>query len=127
MIVSPTRDRFVVQRKDSGYEPPRCVTFFGGAIEGGEDEREAIERELREELGRWTAEVIFGQGLVSFGSVGDFSVFECLAQDATIDWISRQPVYEGESAEICLRVDLRDLPWIESVRAVVEAYLVRYS
>lgn len=116
-------EKFIVQRKDDTYSRPRAIALFGGAIEPEEYDDVAIERELLEELGRTTCDMLRHAGLRRFGWVGPFSVFEIVVDDDVIEAIAAQFVFEGERAEIAMRHELLDLPWLDELRPVVDAYL----
>lgn len=51
-LIHDRRGRFLLQHRDNmaGIIEPDCWSFFGGGVEEGETLREALERELREEL-----------------------------------------------------------------------------
>lgn len=61
-ITNPSKTRFLIQRKDSGYKHAnqhRTICFFGGHVESKETPLEAIKREVLEEIGHQpTVEVI---------------------------------------------------------------------
>jgi 8-oxo-dGTP pyrophosphatase MutT (NUDIX family) len=52
-VVAVVRDgnRFLVIRRSQSVRAPGAYCFPGGAIEAGEDEEQALRREMREELG----------------------------------------------------------------------------
>ncbi len=53
IVTDSNKDWFYIQQKDDTYpfiEYRLCYSFFGGAIEAGENELGALERELSEEL-----------------------------------------------------------------------------
>ena len=129
IVRNPAATRFYVQQKDAAYRPhPRGYSLFGGAIEPGEALHEALARELAEELGS-TAQLLLAAGpaLVSEARVGPtkfrFSLFEVVLDDPLLDTLARAPVYEGERGVVVTREQLRALPFVWGLEAVVLAYL----
>lgn len=129
IVRNPAATRFDVQQKDAAYRPhPRGYSLFGGAIEPDESPLEALARELDEELGEAAQLLLAARpALVSETRVGPsefrFSLFEVVLADALLDTLARAPVYEGERGAVVSRQQLRSLPFIWGLQAVVLAYL----
>ncbi len=80
-------DRFLMtQRYDSDPSWPGCWEFPGGKVEPGESDGDALERELREELG---VEVQAGERFLRVevprpdGRLLDFRVLRCVLRSGT--------------------------------------------
>ena len=121
--------RFYLQQKDAQYRPyPLAYSLFGGASEAGETPVEALVRELGEELGD-AAELLLAAGPTLIGEhrVGPrqfrYSMFEVILDDATLDILAAAPVHEGERGAVVSRDDLRSLPFVWGLEAVILAYL----
>lgn len=129
IVRNPAATRFYVQQKGAAYRPhPRGYSLFGGAIEPDESPLEALARELDEELGEAAQLLLAARPvLVSETRVGpsefSFSLFEVVLADALLDTLARAPVYEGERGAVVSRQQLRALPFIWGLQAVVLAYL----
>lgn len=128
---NPAATRFYVQQKDAAYRPhPLGYSLFGGAADPEEAPLEALARELDEELGD-AAQLLLAAGpaLVSASQVGPsefwFSLFEVILDDAQLDTLACAPVYEGERGAVVSREQLRTLPFVWGLEAVVLAYLDR--
>jgi 8-oxo-dGTP diphosphatase len=51
-IIIDSKKRFLLQKKDSGYPlGPNKWSLVGGAVEKGENTKETIQREIKEEIG----------------------------------------------------------------------------
>jgi 8-oxo-dGTP pyrophosphatase MutT (NUDIX family) len=129
IVRNPAATRFYVQQKDADYRPhPRGYSLFGGAVEPGETLEAALARELNEELGA-AAQLLLAAGpaLVSEARLGPsefhFSLFEVVLDDTQLDALARAPVYEGERGVLVSREQLRELPFVWGLAAVVLAYL----
>jgi 8-oxo-dGTP pyrophosphatase MutT (NUDIX family) len=120
---------FYVQQKDANYRPhPRGYSLFGGAVEPGEAALEALARELDEELGAAAQLLLATQPtLVHETRMGPsgfwYSLFEVVLDDASLDTLARAPVFEGERGALVSREQLRTLPFVWGLEAVVLAYL----
>jgi 8-oxo-dGTP pyrophosphatase MutT (NUDIX family) len=130
LLTNHARSRFCVQQKDNDYVPhPRGFSLFGGARDPGEEPAEALARELHEELGAASAELVIAAGLrpmitttvEPFGFV--YSLFEVAIEDALLDRIAAAPVLEGERALVVEREALLGLAWIWGLEVVLAAYL----
>jgi 8-oxo-dGTP pyrophosphatase MutT (NUDIX family) len=130
IVTNPAGTRFLVQRKDASYPRfPRGYSLFGGAREPGESDAAALARELDEELGAASAQVLVAAGpreLETF-TLGDpgfaFVLFEAVVEDQLLDVLAARPVFEGECAQAVTRAELVALPWVWSLAQVVAAYL----
>jgi 8-oxo-dGTP pyrophosphatase MutT (NUDIX family) len=129
IVRNPAATRFYVQQKDAAYRPhPRGYSLFGGAVEPGEALEQALARELAEELGS-TAQLLLAArpALVSTTRVGPtgfrFSLFEVVLDDSLLDNLAGAPVFEGERGVVVDRAQLRALPFVWGLEAVVLAYL----
>ena len=123
--------QFYVQQKDADYRPhPRGYSLFGGAVEPGETALEALARELDEELGAAARLLLAAQpAVVHETRVGPsgywFSLFEVVLDDASLDTLAGSPVFEGERGALVTREQLRTLPFVWGLEAVLLAYLDR--
>lgn len=121
--------RFYVQQKDAEYRPyPLAYSLFGGASEAGETPAQALARELVEELGDASEPVLAaGPSFVEEHRVGPrrfrFCLFEAVLDDAALDLLAEARVLEGERGCVVSREQLRSLPFVWGLEAVVCAYL----
>jgi 8-oxo-dGTP pyrophosphatase MutT (NUDIX family) len=132
IATNPDRSRFLVQRKDATYPRyPRGYSLFGGAVERGESDLDALVRELHEELGETSARTIVDAGLheIAAFEVGErrftFVLFEAVVVDDTLDVLAARPVFEGERAQVVTRDALTSLPWVWDLAQVLAAYVQR--
>ena len=128
IITDPERARFVLQQKDADYRPsPRGFSFFGGAVEPGEALAEALDRELREELGG-VAERLIAAGsrhvLTETVSPGfELSLFEIVVAPDVLDTLAASPVLEGERALLVDREGLATTRLIWDLDTLARRYL----
>jgi 8-oxo-dGTP pyrophosphatase MutT (NUDIX family) len=125
------RSRFLVQRKDESYRYPLALALFGGAVEAGESDRQAIEREIVEELGIHSAMLLLDAGLDWVAEVDlgyPFVLFEAVMRSGALDVVAERPVFEGKRAEIVARdLLLTDPSWMPGLVEVLRVYLSRRS
>ncbi len=131
VITNPERSRFVVQRKDETYRYPLALALFGGLVEPGENDMQAIEREIVEEMGVDSALTVadgLGRSVDVFHIGFTFVLFEAVIDDGALDLLAERPVFEGKGAEIVPREDLlsRD-DWMPGLVVVLRGYLNRRS
>lgn len=129
IVRNPTSTRFYVQQKDAEYRHyPLAYSLFGGASEAGETPAEALARELVEELADASKHVLAASPvLVGEHRVGPrrfrFHLFEAIVDDAALDLLARARVLEGERGCIVSREQIRALPFVWGLEAVVLTYL----
>jgi 8-oxo-dGTP pyrophosphatase MutT (NUDIX family) len=131
IVTNPERTRFFIQQKDEAYRPfPLGYSLFGGAIEPGEEPAEALERELREELGvaaerLLAAEItcVFEARTLATGIV--LSLFEVVLDAAQLEALAEVPVLEGRRGVVLDREALRSMPLVWGLHELVGAYLER--
>ncbi|MEM6991147.1 MAG: NUDIX domain-containing protein [Myxococcota bacterium] len=132
LVTDAARQRFYVQQKDASYPNfPRAYSFFGGACEAGETVEAALARELREELGPKTADMLLEREPVALGSyvvtpaAFRFTLFETVVDHTTLERLAAAPVFEGERGAVVTRGELAALPFVWGLERVVAAYLRR--
>ncbi|MEM9072937.1 MAG: NUDIX domain-containing protein [Myxococcota bacterium] len=127
ILTNAARSKVLLQQKDANYAPhPRGYSFFGGAIDPGEDRDEAMVRELREELGE-EATILPAPTFLWVDDVPPnpfrLAVYEIVVDDAVLVRLAESPVLEGERAVLVDRSDLASMDFIWGLAAVAERYL----
>lgn len=132
MAADPSRGRFLLQQKDAGYRRfPLAYSFFGGGIEAGESARQALERELDEELPegsrarlRSAAWSVAWSGAVPGARGGfDYTLYQVRLPAADLAAVAAAEVYEGLRAALIPAAELRGLPFVWGLEAVLPALL----
>lgn len=137
IVANVSRTRFLVQRKDDSYRYPNALALFGGAVEPGESDLDALEREIHEEMGIMSALLLIACGLHEVATVDlsafDFVddpegftlvLFEAVVDDDVLDDLATRPVFEGRCAEIVEQILLRD-DWMPGLFEVICVYVSR--
>lgn len=131
IVVNPERTRFFVQQKDEDYEPhPLGYSLFGGAREGSETPAEAIERELREELGAAAQRLLDAGPRHVLTAAGPFpgstlTLFEVVLDDRSLDSLGAVEVLEGKRGVVLDRDQLAETPFVWNLGDVIDEYLER--
>ncbi len=128
-------DIFYIQQKDEKYPVPEfrlCYSFFGGNIEPGETEKNALERELKEELEDivafnvlqaskklWTME-LFGK-TESGKTAYDFTLYEAVLTNEQLLEAARRRVREGRG-KFFSKDKITKLPFIHGLEAALKRY-----
>ena len=128
VVTNRQRTRFFVQQKDAEYpDYPLGYSFFGGGVEGEEQPRAALERELVEELGR--AATLLPQPTVPVvDSILEppgvhYYLFELEVEDTVLDRLAEAEVFEGERGVVVCRSELLELAFIWGLGRIVRMYL----
>lgn len=122
------RSHFFLQQKDEHYEPhPLGYSFFGGAIEHDEDPAVALERELREELGKLADTFIdadpshvLTMEVPPHGFA--FSLYEVVLP-GSLSLLHGVEVLEGKRGAVIARGEVAHTPFIWGLEHVMERYL----
>jgi hypothetical protein len=135
IITDERREFFYVQRKDEAYRPVEyrgAHSFFGGAMERGEDASQALRRELNEELMEPIAKMIFADAskyaTLEAGRKGrtyDLEVFEAIMPLRSLEMMASQPVREG-SGLLMRRADLLKSKFVYGLDAVLSGYISKH-
>lgn len=135
LITNERRSCFVVQQKDDGYPRfPGAFSFFGGAREQGENARQALDRELAEEL-LPQARALLGQNFykVFDGAVVtdlanyEFALFEVVISNTALIELGDYSVLEGERAALLTRAELLAAPFVWGLETVARAVADRQA
>ncbi len=111
---------FIAKRKRVGDQAGKWE-FPGGKVEPGEDERDCLKRELREELG---IEITVGDYVAGAGFEHSGREYVLKAYEA--EWTGgRMELREHEECRWVAAADLSGFDFAASDRAVVEALLAR--
>ncbi len=131
IVTDPGRTRFFVQQKDEDYPSfPLGYSLFGGRIEPGEAPADALARELHEELDA-VAQMLIEQGpahvLTTAVPPAGYvvSLFEVVVDEDVLESLADVPVQEGKRGAVFGRAQLRELPFVWGLEAVVGEYLER--
>ncbi len=130
LFTDPERAHFLLQQKDERYRPhPLGMSVFGGAVEPEESPRDAVLRELEEELPAAREALGLAPSLrsVFFGELGaapyQFDLFEAVLPEETLRMLTRAPLFEGKAAVLVPRNALREQPWIYALGEAIARYL----
>jgi len=135
IITTPDRSLCYVQQKDQTYpfEDFRgSYSFWGGAIEDGEERYQALERELQEEIPDF-ADILSAAETNEINTykvqndlVGEFkfTLYEIIVPKKILTSLSGTTVQEGIGVST-QRDSLASLKWILGLEHVVEDYLKR--
>jgi 8-oxo-dGTP pyrophosphatase MutT (NUDIX family) len=138
IITNPDRTKFYIQQKDETYYIIRYrlhYTFFGGAIEDGESEEEALKRELNEELDESVIDLMYKKlkklGSFSFTNILKkeclYTLFESIISDEDLDFISNKKVFEGKRGVLISRDKIRNIDFFSELKNILEKYLSEIS
>ena len=132
IITNPARELFYIQKKDNSYPIKKYRlkhSIFGGAIEAGESEISALERELREELRFEAAHMVFDSSKKLFDIEipnekvrYDLTLFESVLSPRKIEIVSSMHVKEGIGDLVGFQ-EFRKLDFIHNLRMVIDKYL----
>lgn len=128
VIANPDRTRILAQRKDETYREPLALALFGGHVEPGESDLQALQRELVEELGADSAQILFDAGLQhvhEFDLGYPFVLFDVIVPDETLRMLAARPVFEGKCAEIVSNYEV--FGWMIALVDVMIWYVSRPS
>lgn len=125
------RSHFLLQRKDASYPHfPRCYSFFGGALESGEETLEGLERELMEEFPESIRPLLVKPRRPLFDGwieTPEFrfqiNLFESTLSDEELRRIAASEVLEGESADLVEREKLSELSFVWGLEQLVPVIL----
>ena len=137
MITNPERNLFYFQLKDKTYhiiEFRNTHSFFGGLVEDGEKNIDAIKRELSEELEESAAKLISNK--IKFilkhrtilkyshykGKLEEFSLFESILSTKDLIKISNLPIKEGERGLLIKRKEINKIKF-NGVEEIIDKYL----
>ena len=137
MITDPTRNLFCFQLKDKTYyieEFRHTYTIFGGSIEKGEKEMNAMKRELFEELDINAAKLIEEKIKFVFkniivlnhgphkGKYLEFSLFESILSAENLINISKLPIKEGEKSSLIKKEDIDKNKFNPDIKRIIDKY-----
>tara|TARA_Y100000034_G_C6615057_1_gene267963 strand:- start:88 stop:558 length:471 start_codon:yes stop_codon:yes gene_type:complete len=137
MITNPSQNLFYFQLKDETYhieELRHAYTVFGGSIEKGEKDIDAMKRELFEELDINAAKLIeekikfVFKGIVVLkhrlykGKLLGFSLFESILSNENLIKISKLPVKEGERGSLIKKEDIGKNKFNPSIKEIIVEY-----
>jgi 8-oxo-dGTP pyrophosphatase MutT (NUDIX family) len=132
IVTDSNKDWFYIQQKDDTYpfiEYRLCYSFFGGAIEAGENELGALERELSEELepeaAQWIRQVcnkVFDAEITTSRESYHFTLFEAVLPKYDLEDLAKLPVKEGAS-RLVSRKEINKLKFVHNLKVVLDKYL----
>lgn len=132
IVTDSNRELFYIQQKDDTYPFPEyrlCYSFFGGAIEAGEGELGALERELSEELepeaAQWIAHVcnkLFDAEISTSRGSYHFTLFEAALPKYDVEDLAELPVREG-AGRLVSRREIEKLKFVHNLKTVLDKYL----
>jgi 8-oxo-dGTP pyrophosphatase MutT (NUDIX family) len=121
------RTAFILQKKDDSYPRfPLCYSFFGGAMELGETPKDALLRELYEELSEQALMLLSEDfkevfsGMVQKGQDSfRLTMFEQVLDEEALKEFACLPVKEGLCAELISRDQLPKLSFAWGLETMV--------
>ena len=133
IITNKKRNKFYFQQKDETYWIKQYrlkYSFFGGGVEQKESAREALKRELYEELESVAAKIIlnnykevFISRLVNiFGENCKHFIFEAILSDEEFEKITRLPIKEGKRGKIFSKQELTENDFFIGGWKILENY-----
>ena len=137
-ITDKKRNLFFIQQKDESYPIPELrlnFTFFGGRLNDNEDEKDALKRELLEELDQEAAILIYEKSKKMFdiGPIkwkkweSSFCLYEAVLPIEKLIDISKLPVKEGEKGCLVTREEIVKLPLVPTIKETVKRYLSNFD
>ena len=123
------------QLKDDTYHIEKfrnTYAFFAGECNEGEDTRQALEREMFEELEPDAARLIFDNAKYFLthkkildhgprkGDLQEFSLFESILDEEVLLRISKYPIKEGEGGSLIRRGDIPNIKFNGTGEIVME-------
>jgi 8-oxo-dGTP pyrophosphatase MutT (NUDIX family) len=134
LIGNQDQSRFFVQQKDESYPYPEwqlAYSFWGGAIEADETPKEALYRELFEELPSY-AKTLINKKPTFAGSFSVFTgketffelnVFILSIDNQTFETLSNDGVLEGYGRFVTKK-ELQSSPWIWNTSFILKELVV---
>ena len=133
IITNEEKGLFYIQQKDETYplkEFRLKYTVFGGGIEEGEDDLEALERELLEELDGSVAKIVFasskkikGEKIKTIhGEEYLFNLYESTLSNEEIKEISKHKVKEGKQGSLISKNDISKIEFVDDLIPLLEEY-----
>ena len=131
IISNENRQQYFLQQKDEKYpveEWKHAFSFWGGAVEKGETNTEALFRELREEiqtsLSFDTQNVRLVETFLITNAVEpyEFALYEMVLSNSDFQLLTQAKILEGKGV-VKPQKDLQNLFWIWGLEVVVEKYL----
>jgi 8-oxo-dGTP pyrophosphatase MutT (NUDIX family) len=134
IITNKSHTKFYLQQKDNTHPVTQCrlkFCFFGGAVEEGESELEALKRELTEEINKEVAVKISSKTKRLFDSTflnilgipTIFVFYEMILSDEELLNLSKIPVKEGKGGFLVGIKEMYTLPFIIDLEHMLRRYL----
>lgn len=134
IITNPKKTLFYLQQKDETYfikEYRLRYCFFGGSVEKGEKEIEALKREIKEELDVRHSESIIKNLKRLFDSYFTniknytyrFTLYESVIEKSDLIALSKLFPNEGKKGTLLTREELKNIPIFTDLEEVRDMYL----